>query len=385
MKFLLKMPLQNIDNRFNRIMRTRSQKNIQTALMLLALGVFSNILFSQTANESVDMSDITTITSPSPKFKHIYLQSHKGLPRFGAQNMYHKLNERGGVIGIDRVKNDLLKQSYQNYFNLLFMKFLSTEYDDIDREYLTEVTHENRDNKKDINSKVVQANLHALALGLGSKSQVTQYFCDQEDGNCRFKRNWSGTRDDFEIQEKYAAYVKENLDDLRAWSKTLFKDNSLNAYWVHKYEFNPYGNPVLQYDFEKNGYWVDVYPSGRNHHQKGFQYHGDEAFFFEFLPETAYGNNHLNIMNDGNNFWPKMLLKLSPSDAEALVDRKTRSLYATFHVNIIFKEVNNSHAGLPQLTYTFHLTDPIITFYEDVELTQKLAEISLEQPIYKEN
>ncbi len=366
-------------------MKPKSLPKIPFIISLVASFVFATPVPAQSDSESINMEDIFTIKSPSPKFKSIHLQAHLGLPRFGAQNMYHKKNRFGGIAGIDRPKNKLLKVGYQNYFNLLGMKFLSSYYDDIDREYLTVVNRQNADNKKDLNSKTAQKKLQSLALGIGTKSQITKYFCDPDDGNCRFRNNWSGTRDDFSIQEKYAAYVKENLDELRAWSKTLFKNNALTAYWVHKYEFNPYGNPTAEYDFGKKGYWIDVFPSRKNNHQKGHQYHGDQDFFFEFLPETSYGNKHLNRMSDTSSYWPKMLLPINPSEAEALINRKSRNLYATFKVNILFKEVNETHAGLPKLEYTFHLASPIISFYEDVELTQKIGEISLEQPIYKAN
>ncbi|WP_411031723.1 hypothetical protein [Spongiimicrobium sp. 3-5] len=361
------------------------KKNIALLLIMAVIPfIYFDNLMAQSEAEGMDMNDVYVIESPSPKFKSIYLQSHKGLPRFGAQNVYHIKNARGGVIGVDKPKNSLLTQGYQNYFNLLEMKQLSAYYDDMDREYPTEMTRQNKDNKKDVHSFVAQKRFLSLAYGISSDDQIHNYFCDPKDPNCRFRRNWGGSRDDFVMQENYAAYVKANLDELRAWSKKLFKDNSETAFLVHKYEFNPYGNPVISYDFDKNGFWVDIVPSGRNHHHKGFQFQRDEAFFLEFLPETTYGNAHFNRMQDPNSYWPKMLLKIAPSEAEALINRKSKNLFATIKVKIIYKELDTSQPSSPYLKYTYHLADPIIVFYEDVELTQKIGQISLEDPIYKQ-
>ncbi len=351
------------------------------SLMLPLISTY--FLGAQSNDETIDMSDVYTIESPSPKFKSIHLQSHKGLPRFGAQNMYYSKNRDGVFTGANRAKNKLVKQGYTNYYKLLEMKQLHAYFDDIDREYLTLITRENSGNRKDLNSSIAQKILLPLAYGIGSSEQIRTYFCDPMDPNCRFKGNWGGSRDDFEMQEKYAAYVKENLDDLRTWSKTLFQGDRQTAYLVHKYEFSPYGRPVISYDFDQNGFWIDVFPSNRNPHSKGFQFLRDETFFFEFLPETPYGNAHLNSMTDTNSYWPKMLLKMDASDAEALVNRKPKSIYAAIKVTIVLKGVEEPQVSIPYIKYTFHLADPLIEFYEDVALTQKFGQISLENPIYQ--
>lgn len=358
----------------------------KTYLFLFSLMLFlisTSFLVAQSEEEAVDMSDVYTIESPSSKFKSIHLQSHKGLPRFGAQNLYYIKNKAGTFKGVNRAKNELLKQGYTNYYKLLEMKQLHSYFDDIDREYLTVVTRENSGNRKDVNSSIAQKILLPLAYGIGSDEQIRTYFCDPKDPNCRFKRNWGGSRDDFEMQEKYATYVKENLNDLRTWSKTLFEGDRQTGYLVHKYEFSPYGKPVLSYDFDQNGFWIDVLPSNRNRHSRGFQFLRDESFFFEFLPETSYGNAHLNRMTDTNSYWPKMLLKMNPSDAEALVNRNPKSIYAVIKVTVVLKGVEEPQVSIPYIKYTYHLADSLIEFYEDVELTQKFGQISLENPIYQ--
>ncbi|MEL6919278.1 MAG: hypothetical protein AAFO99_16310, partial [Bacteroidota bacterium] len=332
------------------------------------------LLIAQTTQSPLDLNGVLIIESPAPKFKPIHLPSHKGLPRFGAQNFYQaNRNQPREVLRANQAKKKLLEQGYLNYCNLLEMKYLSSYFDDMDKEYLTVLTRENQGNKKDIHSNIAQRKLLPLASNVSSKTLFRDFFCDEKTNpDCKYPSGqWGGSRDDFVVQEKYAAFVKEHLMDLRDWSKTFFKENSQTVYWVHKYSFNPYGNPTIPYDFDRNGYWMDVFPSRNNRNAKGFQFYGNgnnESFFFEFLPETAYGNKHLNRMTDPNRYWPKMLMKIPPGEAEALINRKTKDLYATIKVNIVFKEVNEVNMGSPQLTYTFHLASPSIVFYEDVEL-----------------
>ncbi len=358
-------------------------KNIfkAVAFTLFLMGSATCAIAQSTA-ENMNMGDILKIDSPSPKFKSIHLQSHKGLPRFGAQNLYYYKNEYGDQA-VNKVKSELLKQGYPNYYNLLKMKYLSNYYDDMDREYLTEITRENANNKKDIHSQTAQKYFLNLAYGISSENLLRTYFCDAKGPNCRYPRQWGGTRDEFEIQENYAAFTKENLDVLRNWSSVLFKNNMETGYMVHRYEFCPYGSPVIQYDFDQSGYWIDVFPSTKNRSRRGHQYERNRAFFREFLPMTDYGNAHLNRMTDPVSYYPKILLKISPEDAEALVNQKPKQLYAAIKVNIVFKQVGGSQPSVPHIEYTYHLADPMIEFYDDIKLTKKIGEISLKNPVYK--
>ncbi|MEM9000534.1 MAG: hypothetical protein AAGB24_09745 [Bacteroidota bacterium] len=333
--------------------------------------------------DAIDQADLYKIESPHTKFRSIHLQSHKGLPRFGTQNPYYFTSQYGGQR-VDKPKNKLVQHGYVGYYSLVKMKWLAPYYDDIDRTHLTVVTRTNSDNKKDLHSRAAQQHLLGLAQNLSTNEQLEKYFCGKNDPNCRYRNQWGGSRDEFVIQEKYAAYVSENLDDLRKWSTTFFKDNTEIGYLVHRYQFHPYNRPMLQYDFENNGYWFDILPSNKNLHKYGHRYrgNGDDAFFFEFLPVSDYENEHFNKMTDPNNYYPKMLLHISPEKAEALVNRKPKHIYAAIKVKIVFKGLEEQ-SSIPQTIYSYHLADPIITFYEDIELTKKLGEISLKNPVYQ--
>ncbi|MGB5821165.1 MAG: hypothetical protein WBG90_16895 [Saonia sp.] len=74
---------------------------------------------------------------------------------------------------------------------------------------------------------------------------------------------------------------------------------------------------------------------------------------------------------------------MDPAEAEALIHRKSKNLFAVIKVKIVYQEVDTSQPSVPYIKYTYHLADPVITFYEDVELTQKIGQISLENPAYK--
>jgi Sec-independent protein translocase protein TatA len=322
-------------------------------------------------NQEIDYSDTYIIKSPHPEFKTIHLQAHKGLLRFGGHNFYYHDKAKSSFI-----KSKLIRSGYQNYGYILTMRFLDAYYKDIDRTNLTVITHDNVDNKKDRHSSIAQKNLKITVYKLGSESTLKTFFCDASKGNCTSTSNWGGFRDEFEAQEKYAAFIDKHLDNLIKWSKDFFKDGTQTGYYVTQHKWG------TSYDFDALGYWTTIFPS--NTITTGFNYSftGDKAFFREFLPITESGNKHLNRMTDPNSYYPLVLLKMNAEAAEALTNKKPEFVYSATKVKIVFKKLNDSNS-IPNMEFTYHLLDPVIEFFEDIELTKKIGEINLENVVYK--
>ncbi len=326
-------------------------------------------------DQEIDYSDTYIIKSPYPEFKTIHLQAFKGLPRFGNHNPYYFKNKYGGQ-SVNRVKNTLLTNGYKNYGSLLTMHYLDSYYKDIDRASLTVIDHSNANNKKDLHSSVAQRNLLNTVYKLGSESTMKTFLCDVSNTNCIPTNKWGGSRDEFEAQEKYTTFVNKHLDDLLKWSKDFFKNGIQTGYFVNRHKWE------TSYDFDAQGYWIPIFPNNfhKGHH---YRFTGEEAFFFEFLPITNYGNKHLNRMTDPNSYYPLVLLKMNAETAETLTNKKPEFVYSATKVKIVFKKLNDSQIHSPMVQFTYHLLNPVIEFFEDIELTKKIGEINLENVVYK--
>jgi len=347
-------------------------------IIVILFSLSQNDIFAQATDKVIDMTDVLTIKSPSVKFKSIHLQTHKGLPRYGAHNQYRFINKYSN-LDLDRPKNTLLKEGYINYNNMIKMKYMASYYDDIDKTYLTALTRENRDNKKDIHSSTAQIHLLRSMRTLVSDELIRTYFCEVEKNpKCRFTGTWGGTRDEFVAQEKYIAFVAKNLKELRKWSTTFFKDGNEIGYFVTRHKFG-------QYDFDKSGFWVQLPPHSREYVGFGSL---DQAFFFEFLPEEPFENTYLNSIK---NTYPKILLPIAADKAENFLNnrdldfnnrRPSEYIYSAIKVRIVYKELNTGNITFPSPTFTYQFEDPIVEFYKDIELTKKIGEISLKNPVY---
>ena len=294
-------------------------------------------------------------------------------------NQYRFIGKYGN-LELDRPKNTLIKEGFINYSNMIKMKYMASYYNDIDKTYLTVITHENRDNKKDIHSYTAQTHLLKSMWALVSDELKRTYFCDEvKDPKCRIIGEWGGSKDEFVAQEKYVSFVAANLENLRKWSTTFFKNNSETGYFVTRHKFG-------QYDFDKNGFWVKLPPNDKVFY--GFN-SLDSAFFFEFLPEEPFENDYLNSIKSTH---PKILLPMAADKAEAFLNnrdinfpdkRPSEYIYSAIKVRIVYKELNTVNITFPNPTFTYQFEDPVIEFYKDIELTKKIGAINLEKAVYK--
>ncbi len=200
--------------------------------LTIIISVYSTtILFSQ----ELDENDLIVHKAPSSKFHNIILQSHNGLPRFGLLNNYRKntntviRHKMERLDPVTREKNKKIQLGYHNYFKMVTFKYLAHIYKNIDRERLTKVPTNNATEK--------QQNSYASQQYL---AQLSQSICIEE----KCKNGFSGANE-FERLRNYKTFVNENLDNLRKWSNTFFKNNTTIGYHVTKVGLS-------SYDFDKN-------------------------------------------------------------------------------------------------------------------------------------
>ena len=327
----------------------------------------------------VDYNDAIVFKSPDESFKDISLQSYKGLPRFGTCNFYMKTNTRPLMTPEANAKRDRYKNSYPAFENLLVLNFAREYFEVMDKEYLIPKLDPNFTEEQAM-SLTAQKLLKTLAFLISSESVKQRYFCAENvpSRSCYAGREWGGyNSDEFTKNEKYAAYVKNHFEALKSWSEQFFKDGTETFYMVTTPKFN--GN---DYDFDQNGYWLQIPPRHRNFGLDYSQMH--DQFFFEFSPITVYGNKLMNNVNDPRFAKAMALFKISPEKAEALVNKKPDKLYMVSKLKVVFKGKSNSNSHSFQPGFIYHFDSPIIEIFEDAALEEKIGEISLENLIFKE-
>jgi len=329
--------------------------------------------------QEIDYSDIFIYKSPSKHFKDLYLQKYKDLPRFGACDFYMKTKTSPHLTPSFSIKRNMLTTGYTGFRKLVLMNILKDYFKFIDKESLTPQAQSTDYTEKEIKSYNIQRLIKELAYYVSTDEIKRAYFCkDPTQKRCADNSNkWGGYyADDFRENEKYVDYVKKYLAELSQWSTNFFKDGTEVVYLTNKVKFETNG-----YDFDNNGYWIQL-PMRNNyfaHNYTGTQ----DQYFFKFLPETTYGNNLLNKINQVKYINGEVMLKISPEKAEALVNKKLSDLYMVSKVKIVYKEINASSPYFHTALYTYHFESPLFEIYEDAALTQKVGEISLENLTYK--
>jgi hypothetical protein len=337
------------------------RKKQHSYLIVIILSFFVTISYSQ----KVDDSDLIMYKAPSPKYRDIVLQSHKGLPRFGILNNYIKPVKNSTNVHLKkyshlrqdpatREKNKKIQLGYQNYFNMVSLHYLSNTFNDLDRERLTKTPSDN--------STLKQQNSYAAQRYL---AQLSRSICVEE----RCKNGFSGTNE-FERLRNYKTFVNDNLDDLKKWSRTFFTNNNVVGYYVSRL-----GLGSQSYDFDKNGYWVFL--------SLNVNTTNNRSTYTFFEPKTHYENDLMNKSGSS----PKRMralqifLPISLEKAEKFQLNNIRNLYLVKKIKMTYKEVVSGYKTLLKLTY--HHESPLLEIYEDMALTKKIGTLSLDNLILK--
>ncbi len=306
------------------------------------------------AQNPLDDSDLLIYKAPSEKYHNIVLQKHKGLPRLGVWNGYRK----PGVRKLDQATNNKVKrvgQGYRNYYSMLKLKLLSDTYGNLNKKKPTTVVEKEK-TEKDAQSYIIQQLLNNLLNTI----------CVEESCSNAFRGN-----NEFERLRNYQNFISENWEPLKNWAGTFFKDNSLTAYEVGYLS-------LTSYDFEKNGYWINIRLSSG--------VHGNSPFFKIFEPKSVYEKElvkQLEVPRPGRAQNMTAFFPLSPAKAETLVTENIRNLYLVKKVKVVIKK-GQLIAGRVPHDYVYHHESPTLEIYKDAALTKKLGEISLDKLIIKD-
>jgi hypothetical protein len=217
-----------------------------------------------------------------------------------------------------------------------------------------------------------------------SDKSFAYYFCNEEREPC-FKRftqdglnamplqslrtysnSYGGPgSNEFEKQRKRKEFNTNIYPDLLTWRNNFWENDSVVGYLVKSIAVGEPGG----YDFDKGGFWMSNIISQSAGIEFGFN-----------TTEMRYASVYEfeNKMEPG---W--VLLKIDESEAEQLVSRKVRTLYAVIKVRMAFNSVDEHNPGARYskfiVVYNFNYESPVVEFYEDAALVKKVGELSYEK------
>lgn len=310
--------------------------------------------------QSTSDKELVVLQAPSDKFVSITLQTHKGLLRFGALNMYRgqATGQRQGIRGGRPVrgagdpngmqKSKTVASGMNNFALLVSLKYLQPFMKDLDRERLTTMT--SNMSEKDANSAFLQRFL---------RRRVAPDLCLAEE--CK---NAGQGKNEFEILRNYTSFVDNCLDPLLDWSKTVMKNDELVVY--HVSILNIGGT----YDFDKKGYTVyhllklnNIFPMKQGILNK-----------VEFEPVKPFELALRNAVD--KRMAIRFLLQIDEQMAEQFQKEGIRHLYAVKKIKVKWANKPMGAASDP-LEFTYSHENADLEIYTDEALTQHFKTLSL--------
>lgn len=289
--------------------------------------------------------EVLRYPAPSKDFRDVVIQAHNGLPRYGELHLKrdsHKL---------------ITNKAYQS---LLEMRFLEETFNDLDKTKLTK--HQNIAGDLAMkNSEFSQHHLLILGKEALSDAKLQEYFCGANaQVPCNFYNSagersnvshWGGAgNNEFAQNRSYTGFVKSYFDTLKNWSQSFYKDGSEVAYYVAK------GLVAEKYDFKEKGYWIgNLFTIGG-------------AFILHHSNFMAYTDNEKGIRHQRK----KIFLPMDADKARAYNLNPRSPVFVVFKVRVNPKPINTRN-----ITWEYELESPIIEFYKDVALTDKMGEMDI--------
>ncbi|MDE3742086.1 hypothetical protein [Maribacter polysaccharolyticus] len=325
-------------------------------------------------------ADYLVYKSPDPAFHDIYIQKYEGLPRFGSCDFYSMPSnpKRPEMTPEANEKRKKMQLGYAAFMQLVRIHTLKDHFEVMDRTALTPISKPLVE--EEVKSNQAQKILLDFAFLMGTDALKKEYFMNDwtGTGNSAIVPKWGGQNsDDFTENEKYVAFVEKYLDKILQWSRTFFNKGSEDFQFVVPLEFKG------QYDFDNNGFWVQLPTKRRFSYGMDYGSTGNN-YFFEFHPKTAYGQQILNKTQQVEHINAEVLFKIDPSTAEGLINDKTKNPQMVIKVQVVFEGFQPGNPTIYAPKYTYRLLDPIMELYSDVRLTSKIGEIDLNNLVYKE-
>ena len=329
-------------------------------MLMKHLKLYMSLIFSFCTTVSLfaqDQEGILKIDPEHKDFVSIYLQSHKGLPRFGLLDNYVSEGikvTRSSYTPEIREKLKKVRTGLSNYSLMTRLKYLAPLMDDLDRERLTTMNG---------NSSISQRN--SIYLQNFLRRSLAPKICLSE-----VCQKLGRGKNEFERLRNYKAFTLDYLGPLQEWAATFFKDDQLEGYHVSVVSLG------RSYDFERKGYWI--------HHGFGMNdaisIGNGREIRIVFEPGTPYENDLKNKLGRGNAV--QFLLKMDEEMAERYQMEGITRLYLVKKIRIQHGGKTITDAAQPIEFGYSHIT-PKIEIYEDIALTKLLWTLSLDNLILK--
>lgn len=308
------------------------------------------------------------LRSGHPYLYDIALLELGGKPRIGIlhydNNQYSKANlPESNFFYYGRTSTDV-RTNLKMYFKLLEVQFLEEFFDQMQTEEPTAGTGNMSDMFKTMQggpnqkSRFAQIHLMEVLKVLINDKGFNRYFC-AEGSQCKKGLEtlavWGGTEsDEFSQRSAFQNFVQETLPALLKWAEIL--DNRAIAVS---------SLPLFsKYDFEEEGFPIQISP----------KIHMNNINEIAYVPKLDFEQN---ATTSQRNF--SALLKMSPEDARSLREKQDKDQRVYFTIEIEFHGISErTMYNLDDKYLEYHLVSPVVSFYLDPDLSEKIGEIVLE-------
>lgn len=270
-----------------------------------------------------------------------------------------------------RSKTKVTRLEYAKYCKLLEYGYMSEIYKDLNAGRLSDPVFDKPKTPEERNSNIAQYHLLNLAFLLSSDESYPKYFCASQP-NCRTPERriespgarWGGANE-FEALRSYKSFVDDNLADLGRVAAAIPNEGYfVETQHLEEYDFEKEGFPI-----SLNFFWNDVLPLKTN------------SSVFHFTPIHDYEKG-LGHQPDGRLNKFDSILAIPIDEAEAAINRTGRKIF------VVYKIKFNRYEGEEELRFNgkpltfavhigYHLTSPVVEFFEDEALTKKIGEVVL--------
>lgn len=304
------------------------------------------------------------LRSKHPYLYDISLLEIDGKPGIGklpyANNQYSKAKlPKDNFFHFGRTSTDV-RTNLKMYFKLLEIQYMKDFYDQMQTEEPTAGTGnmsqmyqlQGGPNKK---SRFAQQHLMEVLELLINEEGLNRYFCP-EGRRCKKGLDmlliWGGTEsDEFTQHSAFQNFVKETLPAILKWADII--DNRAIA--VSSLSL------FSGYDFEEHGFPIQLSPN----------------INFDNIAYAPKSDFEQNAITGRRNF--STFLNMSPEDARSLREKQERNKRVYFTFEIEFHGISeNTIYNLNKKYLEYHLASPVISFYLDSQLSEKIGEVVIE-------
>ncbi|NHE55760.1 hypothetical protein [Cyclobacterium plantarum] len=330
----------------------RSEKDSGTPIKTMADNVENPINEKRNGNRNKNEDyAFSTIQGPNSSFEPIKIRTYMDEPLF---------------VQSTKKEQHLHEMAF---FTLLEIDALSEYYQDIHKDLLfTDATAESVEER---NQFFIQRHLIKSSGLLFKKEVILPFFCIDVNGDCealersylsldraRFAKSldiWGGLyANPFERRKIYKSFLSNHFDDLIKLSKSIIKDDQLEAYLVMN------GGISHDYvDFDRNGFWLELGNLG--HFQHAFL----NNYQARFPEEEKIGSGPSKVF---------VALDLD-AISSLLGGASDKPLFLLHKIKI-----SNQNLGLEDgrivgaPSFSFQLETSVVEIYSDPYLTEKIAE-----------